>query len=351
MSDKIKLNVTMKYKADSYKQANNLCVVEEIVPIPDADFLEMATFPCRDNPYIALHKGSMFADSEAMHCVLFIAEKQGDGFLVEAEGYDYARYSQYIPHAADIVMGQELHLGNAKRIYDKLENVVADRLRDTMKLSCEHNNFRISYEQFIGVRDIIECVTDCINEITKKNPEFSGISIVPDDRSFSFECSKLAPLRLISPLRLKRYIGNGEDDIEILSTQEFASYADEINEKISYLKRLDPSVHGLMESYDGESSISWKVLSAFPKVEVINGDLVGVTTIDLRSELSKQEMSELKEYIEWQYVAAWGMDIAEHKIRADCFDFYVEFGAADDFQIMTEEEWNQSQGEGLALQQ
>ena len=298
MSDKIKLNVTMKYKADSYKQANNLCVVEEVVPIPDVDFLEMATFPCRDNPYITLHKDSMYADSEAMHCVLFIAEKQGDGFLVESEGYEYARYSQYISHAADIVAGQALQNEMIKR--DKLETAVAERLIDIIEEMKGADDYCLSYEQFMSGEKIAECVIDCAKQLTQSRPEFSGLTIDLDNGFVEFGQTELKTVRLISPLKIS--INEPEyDDQYDLSARQATEYADLINGRIAAYIMDEERERGLMHWYDKPTSISSKVYSAFPSVEVIDGELKGVTTLRVRGELDNHELHELRDYLTGQY--------------------------------------------------
>ena len=49
---------------------------------------------------IARNKENMwFGTDDRYHCLLVYDKEQGDGLLVESEGYDYARYAQYIPQA------------------------------------------------------------------------------------------------------------------------------------------------------------------------------------------------------------------------------------------------------------
>ncbi len=343
MGDKIKLNVTMKCKADSYRQANNLCVVEEVVPIPDGDFMEMATYPCRDNPYISAHKDSMFADSEAMHCVLFIAEKQGDGFLVECEGYDYARYSQYISHAADIVAGQKLKL---KEAYDNLYNALDTNLFFLVTESRAEPNYKIPIDAVVDTPYIQECLLDLARGIIGQHPEFSDIKLTEKDRIVTIAGDKYDTLRLISPLRVdtERLI------IKVaVEPQDALKYEQLINNEID--ADITMSIHfGLMENCL-ERSLCDKIYSAIPSVEVINGELVGVTTVKLTEPLDDQDMEMLKEFVTEQYSQEWGKRFYEKGLYYGDDRIYVGFGNADDYQIMTEEEWEQSQDEGLALQQ
>ncbi|MBP3854763.1 MAG: hypothetical protein IK990_03985 [Ruminiclostridium sp.] len=344
MSNKIKLNVTMKCKADSYRQANNLCIVEEVVPIPDADFLEMATYPCRDNPHITLHKDSMFADSSAMHCVLFIAAKQGDGFLVESEGYDYARYSQYISHAADIVAGQAIRLNGENK--HTLETAVAARLNDIIEGMKGASDFCVSYEQFVSDSKIAECVIDCAKQLTQSRPEFAGLTIDSGNGFVEFGQAKLKTVRLISPLRVTTYDQDSGND-ENLSMTHAACYRHYINSAISEYMEDEEKERGLMHWYGETDPLNNKVYSAFPSVEVIDRKLTGVTTLRVRGELTGEEQKALNEYLTGQYADGWGEGFEQQEISTgdrDCPEIYVSFWNPDDFEFTVEDEQQPEQG-------
>ena len=76
------------------------CVVEKALPVSHEDFLQLKNYPMRDNDLIAENVGLMYCDSENnLHCLLIYDKKQGDGLLIESEGYSYARYAQYVPQA------------------------------------------------------------------------------------------------------------------------------------------------------------------------------------------------------------------------------------------------------------
>lgn len=336
MGEKIKLNVTMKCKADSYRQANNLCVVEKVVPIPDGDFMEMATYPCRDNPYISAHKDSMFADSEAMHCVLFIAEKQGDGFLVECEGYDYARYSQYISHAADIVAGQKMRMGTDNRV--SFESAVADRLADIIEEMKGSEDYCLSYEQFMSDERIAECIIDCAKQLTQSRPEFAGLTIDMGNGFVEFGQEELKTVRLISPLRITTYDEESCED-ETLSATHAAMYKYHINSAISEYMMDEERERGLMHWRDESDSVNNKVYSAFPSVEVIDGKLTGVTTLRVRGELNDDQYQALRDYLIGQYADGWGEGFEQREISTgdcDCPEICVSFWNSQDFEFTVE---------------
>ncbi|WP_051539920.1 DUF6329 domain-containing protein [Ruminococcus sp. FC2018] len=76
------------------------CVVEKAVGVSHAEFENLRRNTLKDNNLIARNKGNMwFGTDDRYHCLLVYDKEQGDGLLVESEGYDYARYAQYIPQA------------------------------------------------------------------------------------------------------------------------------------------------------------------------------------------------------------------------------------------------------------
>ena len=343
MSDKIKLNVTMKCKADPFIPDNNLCIVEEIVTIPDDDFMEMISAPIRDNPHISLHKDSMYADSTAMHCVLFIAENRGDGFLVDSEGFDYARYSQFISHAADIVAGQHRRLSEAS---EKLYSALEKNLDFLVAESRSEPHYRIPIDAVFDTPEIDECLLELAGEILKEQTEFADIKLSCNDRIITIDGDKYDTLRFISPLRVDTDLLVTLAPVEPEKALEYATF---INNELDADMML--SIHyGLMEHCSDRTLID-KVYSVFPSVEKMNGELVGVTEVKLTKPLDEQDMEILKDFITEQYSQEWGKRFYDKGLYYGEDKIYVGFGNADDFQLMTDEEWEQSQDEGLALQQ
>ena len=82
--------------------------MENAIGVPHAEFYELKRHPLRDNRLIAENVDIMYCDNDDnYHCLLIYDEEQGDGLLIESEGAAYARYSQYIPRAKELV---EKHL-------------------------------------------------------------------------------------------------------------------------------------------------------------------------------------------------------------------------------------------------
>ena len=76
-------------------------------------------------PEIAQHRDLMYMAEGVAHCLLFVDSKTGDGLLVEAEGYDYARNSHFVPNAKAILENNEIT--NEERQLHRTIMAMADR--------------------------------------------------------------------------------------------------------------------------------------------------------------------------------------------------------------------------------
>ena len=95
-----------------------------------------------------------------------------------------------------------------------------------------------------------------------------------------------------------------------------------------------------MHWYDKPTSISSKVYSAFPSVEVIDGELKGVTTLRVRGELDNHELHELREYLTGQYSDGWGEGFEQQEIKTgdrDSPEIYVSFWGARGYELTVED--------------
>ena len=105
MAEKLVLNATLNRKADYYVPEK--CVVEKVVELPKTEFKKLLDKPLQDRYYIKQYRELMGVEGDRHHCILAIDSNSGDGLLIKSEGSNYARYSQYIPNARDIVWKHE----------------------------------------------------------------------------------------------------------------------------------------------------------------------------------------------------------------------------------------------------
>ena len=98
----LQLKANLLRKESAYEPRT--CVVEKVIPMYGRSFEQFRQDLLEDNLCIHKHKDLMYIDPENnVHCLLFVDQNSGDGILVESEGSDYARYSQYIPNAQAII--------------------------------------------------------------------------------------------------------------------------------------------------------------------------------------------------------------------------------------------------------
>jgi hypothetical protein len=80
------------------------CVIDKIVELSEAEYKHFKSAPLRDMSFIAENTEVMRKDENGMaHCLLVLGEGCSDGILIEAEGYNYARYSSFMPGAREFV--------------------------------------------------------------------------------------------------------------------------------------------------------------------------------------------------------------------------------------------------------
>ncbi len=81
------------------------CVVEKVLELSESEYARFYQSPLSEYDFIAKHRGVMRQDSDGTrHCLLVLGENQEDGILVDAEGYDYARYHAFLPKARQLYL-------------------------------------------------------------------------------------------------------------------------------------------------------------------------------------------------------------------------------------------------------
>lgn len=97
MNEKLIINTSLLRKESCFEPKP--CLVEKVLEMPAAAFARLISRSLDDQYIIAQNKPLMYCDNEFYHCILAVDMHNGDGLLIESEGSNYARYSQYIPHA------------------------------------------------------------------------------------------------------------------------------------------------------------------------------------------------------------------------------------------------------------
>ena len=102
---KLKFNSALNHKKSSYSPCE--ISVERVVELGNNYFESIIKNGLKDDTLISKHKKLMYIEGNTAHCVLFVNCNTGDGLLVESEGFNYPRKSQFIPNAKALIENNE----------------------------------------------------------------------------------------------------------------------------------------------------------------------------------------------------------------------------------------------------
>ena len=162
VNEKLIINTNLLRKEPEFKIRT--CVVEKAIAVPNAEFDDLKRHPLRDNKLIAENVDIMYCDRyDHYHCL-----------LIESEGYEYARYAQFIPRAKEIVerhQNPEMALTNGEKKLHKLLIETADRIEVFT---------RFSYSEF-SLDDVLQDLGCDLDEVKKMLVE--AVAEILDERN------------------------------------------------------------------------------------------------------------------------------------------------------------------------
>ena len=177
-NDKLMINTALLRKEFEFRTKS--CLVEKAIAVSHGEFEYLKSHPLRENDLIAEHSEMMFCDCDGIyHCLLIYDKENGDGLLIEPEGFSYARYAQYIPRAKEFVeshQNPEISLTDGEKKLCCLLNEMADRIANVV---------RNGYRDFT-IDDVLQDL-DCdfnevkemmIHAVAQKLSKMDGISLV-----------------------------------------------------------------------------------------------------------------------------------------------------------------------------
>ncbi|HBH95363.1 MAG TPA: hypothetical protein DDX91_06395, partial [Ruminococcaceae bacterium] len=170
MAEKMILNAVMNRKADCYEAKK--CVVEKVIDVYETEFKKMLEKPLERNYYLEPYRSLMGFYDDAYHCVLFVDQKSGDGLLVNSEGSDYARYSQFIPNAKDIILKQEQSLA-----LDDLKTHTDCCINDWLEQHKNESEICISLTGFIDDSSLAEILSDYVMDSLDRHPQIENCTV------------------------------------------------------------------------------------------------------------------------------------------------------------------------------
>jgi hypothetical protein len=79
------------------------CSVDKVIELPAQRFKQFSRALLADYDFIAENKNAIRHDDDARHCLLVLDAEGTDGFLIDPQGYNYARYSAFVPNARSLL--------------------------------------------------------------------------------------------------------------------------------------------------------------------------------------------------------------------------------------------------------
>lgn len=329
MADKLILNANMICKADRFEPKK--CTVEKVIEVSDSEFKKFIENPMKRNYYLPQYKDLMGYYDDSYHGVIFVNMENGDGLLVNSEGYDYARYSQYIPNARGLIRQHEQTAA--------LENLKThmDCCIDKWLEKCEsESKFDIHLTDLINDVDFGKFFVEYVSERLTSDPRIESCELTPND----IEVTKheLVETKLYCPLKIMIEAEDCCDLIEVDSAN-YIDYDFEINAHIREdLNSDEDAVKRGLAAYFHNENLDKKVYSAVPRVETRGGDIYGVITVRSYGELSKAEMIDLINDLTGSLADGWGEGYEQREIKLGDDTAYISFWNSDDYYLKPESE-------------
>ena len=95
------IQTELRRKQSEYE--GEACAVDKVIELPAQRFQQFSRVLLADYDFIAENKNTIRHDGDARHCLLILDAGGMDGFLVDPQGYNYARYSAFVPNARSLL--------------------------------------------------------------------------------------------------------------------------------------------------------------------------------------------------------------------------------------------------------
>ena len=95
------IQAELRRKQSEYE--GEACAVDKVIELPAQRFQQFSRVLLADYDFVAENKNAIRHDGDARHCLLILDAGGMDGFLVDPQGYNYARYSAFVPNARSLL--------------------------------------------------------------------------------------------------------------------------------------------------------------------------------------------------------------------------------------------------------
>ena len=95
------IQAELRRKQSEYE--GEACAVDKVIELPAQRFQQFSRALLADYDFIAENKNAIRHDTDSRHCLLILDTDGTDGFLVDPQGYNYARYSAFVTNARNLL--------------------------------------------------------------------------------------------------------------------------------------------------------------------------------------------------------------------------------------------------------
>ena len=95
------IRAELRRKQSEYE--GEACVIDKVIELPAQRFKQFSHALLADYDFIAENKNVIQYDADSRHCLLILDVVGTDGFLVDPQGYNYARYSAFVPNVRSLL--------------------------------------------------------------------------------------------------------------------------------------------------------------------------------------------------------------------------------------------------------
>ena len=95
------IQAELKRKQSEYE--GEACAVDKVIELPSPRFKQFSRALLADYDFIVENKNAVRHDGDTRHCLLILDAEGTDGFLIDPQGYNYARYSAFVPNARSLL--------------------------------------------------------------------------------------------------------------------------------------------------------------------------------------------------------------------------------------------------------
>ena len=342
--NKLYMNGKLTHKASDHNTKK--CMVEKWVFLPHSDFERLKANPYQEHEAITAANDLMYEDQEAYHCIMLLDEYGEDGLLIEAEGFDYPRYSMFVPDAKSIF---ERYRTSEPEL--KLHDMIKDTVERIVELAHTDETDFISADM-IDMDEVSSLVKDAIIQQLAQRDDIKiaentdiGVEFQPD---IHVEANELTELKFYCPLKVvleRSALFEDEEDEDLseesveLSDYEVLEYESEICDAIEAFKCDDEKYRGIMAYLGSRKRFADKVYSIFPSIEKVDDKLMGVFTCQICGDLDSYEYNELLNELSGQASDGWCECFEQHEIHTSDGNLYVSFyDSRGAWELITEEE-------------